>query len=194
MKEHSGRFVLWLLMLAVSGLLILQGHPISHSREKVPFLPERGVVPGGITIRLEGDCVKPGIYQFDSTVSLGTVINMTVPFSRRYSGGQDLLVNVLSTGDVVFVTCSKSEHIEITRDSVPVVERMILGFPLDPNKLTVAEWELLPRIGPTLARKIVLDRQENGDFRSFRDLVRVSGIGPATVRQLKGYFEDVVVY
>ena len=187
MNEHPRRFVLWLLILAVSVLLFIQGHPISHTREKVPFLPERSAVPGGMTIRLEGNCVKPGIYQFDRNESLGTVINMTMPFVRGFSGDQDLRENTLSTGDVVSVTRVDVEHIEITRNSVCVVEKMILGVPLDPNSLTAVEWELLPRIGPALARRIVLDRQENGDFRTICDLDRVPGIGAATVKRLKGY-------
>ncbi len=144
-------------------------------------------MPGGRTIRLQGNCVKPGVYQFDSPVSLGTVINMTVPFLRGFSWDQGLPKLILSTGDVVSVTCADGELVEITRDSVCAMEKMILGIPLDTNSLTAAEWELLPRIGPALARRIVLDRQENGDFRSVRDLERVPGIGPATVRQLKGY-------
>jgi competence protein ComEA len=187
MNERSRRFVLWLLLLAVSVLLFIQGHPLSHTRERVPFLPERSAVPGGMTIRLEGNCVKPGVYQFESNESLGTVINMTVPFLLGFSRDQGLFEKILSTGDVVSVTCNDGEHIEITRNSLCVVEKMILGIPLDPNSLTSAEWELLPRIGPTLARRIVQDRQENGDFRSIRDLDRVPGIGAATLRQLKGY-------
>ncbi|MRR52992.1 MAG: competence protein ComEA [Deltaproteobacteria bacterium] len=188
MNEQPRRFVLWVLMLAVSVLLIIQGRPIFYPREKVPFLPERSSVPGGMTIRLEGNCVKPGVYQFDRTVSLGTVINMTVPFLRGFSGGQGLTEKRLSTGNVVSVTCNDGEHVEITRKNVCAVERMVLGIPLDPNNLTPVEWELLPRIGPVLAKKIVLDRQENGDFRSICDLERVPGIGAATVRHLKGYF------
>lgn len=187
MNEHPRRFVLWLLMSAVAVLLFIQGHPISRTREKVPFLPGRSAVPGGMTIRLEGNYVKSGVYQFDKNETLGTVINMTVPILRGYSCDQGLLKKTLSTGDVVFVSRSDGKHIEITRNNVCVVEKMILGIPLDPNSLTSAEWELLPRIGPTLARRIVLDRQENGDFRSIRDLGRVPGIGPATLSQLKSF-------
>jgi competence protein ComEA len=188
MKVQPRRFVLWLLVLAISGLLFIQGHPISHSGEKVPFLPGNKAASGGLTIRLEGDCVKSGIYHFDNNVSLGTVINMTVPFLRELPSQQGVIKNKLSTGDVVIVTCSDGEHIELTSNSMRVVEKMILSIPLDPNSLTVAEWEMLPRIGPTLARKIVLERQINGEFKSFRELERVSGIGEATLKQLDGYF------
>lgn len=180
-----------MLMAAVAVLLFIQGHPISHTRETVPFLPGRSAVPGGMTIRMEGNIVKSGVYQFDGNVPLGTVINMTVPFLRGFSWNQSWRNKILSTGDVVSMSRVDAEHIEITRNNMCVVQKMILGIPLDPNNLTSAEWELLPRIGPTLARRIILDRQKNGDYRSIRDLDRVPGIGAATLQQLKGYLSTM---
>jgi len=188
MNERPGRLVLWLLTLAVSFLFFLQGRPISHSREKVAFLPGGSAEQGGVTIRLEGDCANPGVYQFDYTVSLGTVMNMTVPFFRECYRNQGPFKKIIYTGDVVSVMCSDWQHAEIKRDNVKVVEKVILGIPLDLNSLSADEWEKLPRIGPALAKRIVIDRQENGDFLSTSDLERVPGIGPATVKQLEGYF------
>ena len=43
----------------------------------------------------------------------------------------------------------------------------------------------LPGIGPTKARAIVEDRRRYGPYRTIEDLVRVSGIGTATVERLK---------
>lgn len=194
MKELPRRLALWLLMLAVSFLLFLQGHPISHMGKKAPFLPGRGSVPGGTTIRLVGDLGKTGVYFFESTVSLGTVINVTVPFLRETSLKQELYKKKLYSGDLVILRDCDIEHAEIKRNSIRTEEKMIVGIPLDPNSLTMADWVKLPRIGPSLARKIVLDRQENGDFRSINDLARVPGIGTATVRQLKEYFGYDVAY
>ncbi|MGA7829010.1 MAG: helix-hairpin-helix domain-containing protein [Geobacteraceae bacterium] len=188
MKGHPGRFVLWLLMLAVSLLLFLQGHHTSLSEGTVALLPAGGAGPGDVMVHFEGSCVKSGIYQLDSNLSLGTVINMTVPFFQENSLGKLALKKKVYTGDLVDLECAGLQHIEITRDGMPVMEKMILGIPLDLNKMSVGEWEMLPRIGPTLAKRIVCDRQENGGFRSVRDLERVSGIGAATVMQLKKYF------
>jgi competence protein ComEA len=62
--------------------------------------------------------------------------------------------------------------------------RLIEGQRLDLNRATTEELELLPRIGPTLARRIVEDRAERGPFRSVEDLGRVRGIGPRTLEEL----------
>jgi competence protein ComEA len=64
------------------------------------------------------------------------------------------------------------------------VTRLLEGRPLDVNRASAQELRLLPRIGPTLAARIVEERERNGPFRSVRDMTRVRGIGPRTVERL----------
>jgi len=53
--------------------------------------------------------------------------------------------------------------------------------PVDLNHATALELESLPGIGPVLASRIVVDRDEHGPFRGIDDLQRVKGVGPAIV-------------
>jgi len=55
---------------------------------------------------------------------------------------------------------------------------------LDPNRASASELTSLPGIGPALAGRIVLDRERNGPFRAPEDLLRVKGIGPATMERI----------
>lgn len=57
--------------------------------------------------------------------------------------------------------------------------------PVDLNSADVAVLERLPGVGPALAARIVEERRE-GPFKGVEDLVRVHGIGPATVERLRG--------
>lgn len=52
------------------------------------------------------------------------------------------------------------------------------------NRATAAELELLPHIGPAMAKRIVEHRTLHGPFRSLMDLDRVRGIGPKTLEKL----------
>ena len=52
------------------------------------------------------------------------------------------------------------------------------------NAATAEQLEALPRVGPTLAKRIVDDRNANGPFGSIEDLQRVKGIGPAMAKTL----------
>ena len=55
---------------------------------------------------------------------------------------------------------------------------------LDLNRASVAELRGLPGIGPVGAGRIVVEREENGPYRSVGDLVRVAGFGPSRIRGL----------
>ncbi|MEM7629362.1 MAG: DUF655 domain-containing protein [Planctomycetota bacterium] len=53
------------------------------------------------------------------------------------------------------------------------------------NAATVAQLELLPRIGPVIAQRIIDERDSKGPFTSLDDLQqRVAGIGPKTAERL----------
>ena len=55
------------------------------------------------------------------------------------------------------------------------------------NTATAEQLQLLPRIGPSVAQRILDYRKENGKFGSLDDLMLVRGIGEATFAQLKPY-------
>ncbi len=61
------------------------------------------------------------------------------------------------------------------------------GERLDLNRATAADLEALPGIGPALAARIVAKRDSLRGFRTIDDLVRVRGIGPATLTRLRPY-------
>jgi competence ComEA-like helix-hairpin-helix protein len=58
------------------------------------------------------------------------------------------------------------------------------GAALNVNQATAVELERLPGIGPSLARRIVADREARGPFATVQALDRVAGIGPALVGRL----------
>lgn len=60
-----------------------------------------------------------------------------------------------------------------------------LAGPLDINRATAAELELLPGIGPALAERIVEYREAYGPFASPDQIQNVSGIGPAKYEAMK---------
>jgi len=63
------------------------------------------------------------------------------------------------------------------RSQIPVL-------PLDLDTASAPSLELLPGIGPALARRIVEDRERHGAFGSLEAFQRVRGIGPRTARAL----------
>lgn len=57
---------------------------------------------------------------------------------------------------------------------------------VDANTAALEDWDSLPKIGPVLARRIMMERENSGPFRSVEDLSnRVKGIGPKIQEQLR---------
>lgn len=52
------------------------------------------------------------------------------------------------------------------------------------NTATQAELELLPQVGPAMAKKILEYREKNGPFKDPKELDRIKGIGPKTLEKL----------
>jgi competence protein ComEA len=69
--------------------------------------------------------------------------------------------------------------------SSAALEALRDGRRIDLNHASAADLELLPGIGPSLAQRIVADRNAHGAFDSVAALQRVHGIGPRTIARLQ---------
>lgn len=55
------------------------------------------------------------------------------------------------------------------------------------NDADERELSLLPSIGPTIARRIIENRDRLGPFQSLEDLGRIHGIGEKSIEKLRIY-------
>jgi competence protein ComEA len=108
-----------------------------------------------------GAVANPGIYPWQAEDSLQTVL---------------LDACVESNADL--------SHIEIY---VPQAGETASVQKIDINRAEPWLLEALPGIGEVLALRIVDYRSENGPFRTVKDLLKVSGIGSATLENIKDY-------
>lgn len=65
-------------------------------------------------------------------------------------------------------------------------QRLALGVPLDLNRARADELDLLPGIGPRLARRLVAARQAHGGWQDLAELERLRGIGPRQLARWRG--------
>ncbi|MGH8551298.1 MAG: ComEA family DNA-binding protein [Methylococcales bacterium] len=67
-----------------------------------------------------------------------------------------------------------------------LISGLAVSEPVNINKAGAAEIaKALNGIGMSKAEAIIKDREANGPFKSVDDLVRVKGVGPATLSQNK---------
>ena len=64
-------------------------------------------------------------------------------------------------------------------------------FTVNVNDAGVDELAVLPGLGPTTARRIVVHRREHGPFATLDGLLDVPGIGPATLEQARPHLRPI---
>jgi competence ComEA-like helix-hairpin-helix protein len=58
---------------------------------------------------------------------------------------------------------------------------------IDVNTASAEELSVLPHVGPTLARRVVENRERLGRFATVDDLTRVHGVGQNTLQKIRPY-------
>lgn len=188
MKTRTGHVVYLALALAVMTLpLLYKGHGTSPAEIPAVAFVRSGERPVSI-IMITGVPERSGVYRIARGSTCQDVINMTLSHMPVTYLPTHIASRVLCDGDVVAIRKGNGEPYEILLGTLAVSQLMLLRISLDPNRMNVTDWEFLPGIGPELARRIVRDRQYNGDFSSFGELERVPGIGPKTLERIKEYF------
>ena len=74
---------------------------------------------------------------------------------------------------------------ELREPSPAALRALRDGARIDINRARAADLELLPGVGPTLARRILEQRDTGGPFTAPEDLLRVRGVGPRTLDRLR---------
>jgi competence ComEA-like helix-hairpin-helix protein len=69
----------------------------------------------------------------------------------------------------------------------PEADALRDGRPIAINRARAEELELLPGVGPSLAKRIVEARVKGGPFRAPSDLSRVKGVGKRTQEKLSQF-------
>lgn len=128
--------------------------------------------PEGIWVQIEGQVQKPGVYRLPP----GTRLFMLLQHAGGVADGG------ITTGFNLTEELRDGQKVVIMEEgsgSEPDDERINI------NTSSAERLQELPGIGPALAERIVEYRQRHGSFSSIDELAEVSGIGAATVDELR---------
>ena len=91
-------------------------------------------------------------------------------------------------GAVTLLPARDSASLGAHRDRVARLMRPLAqGEHVDFDRAPVQELMRLPRVGPSLAKAIVADREQRGAFGGLEGLDRVVGVGPALMRAVQPF-------
>jgi competence protein ComEA len=183
---RRGATLLVVLLLAFAVTVCGRGF-LSRGEEPPAFFVEKSP---GVHVLLGNGFPCPGVHQFIDGMTPKGVMEMTdlVP-APALTARADMLLP-LRPGEALTIALADGQVAELARYWMPAAQRISLGIPLHPDRMTIADWEDLPGIGPKLALAIDADRQQNGDFGVLERLQRVKGIGQKRVKEWEKYFSD----
>ncbi len=150
---------------------------VGAGRAAEKLVPPRPEVPWteqpGTPVELAGD----GVYFLPGPATVRSLLERAGHPCAATRGAEP----PLAAGDRVAV--SAACEVRIVR--MTGAARLTLGLRLDPNRDDATDLAALPGVGPRLARRIVEDRARRGPFPDVEALLRVPGLGPATLRALR---------
>lgn len=188
MIERRRRFIIWLAMAVFSVVLLCKERGVCPEGDAASFLGDTRADSSWVMVRVSGMVEKPGIYLFRTGMGTEIVTKMTLSGDAANYSGPHHVSPPLRSGEVIEVFKKGDKCVGIIRKEMSAEEKLLLGIPLDLNRMTQSDWEYLPGIGEGLAKKLVQYRQINGEFASVIDLSRVPGIGRARLKQIGNYF------
>ena len=170
--------------LTFSGLLYLTVR--APAGEAVTLKPTS--TPEPIFVYLTGAVLHPGVYQVPPESHLVDVIQLAGGFAEGADLNQVNLAEKVVDGSRVNIPGAA----EIPTPQLTIGGNGLLVTPTPPagelvnlNTASAAVLEQLPGIGPTTAQKIVEYRQANGPFTRVEDLLKIPGIGPASLEEIR---------
>lgn len=168
------------LVLITSGIFVMRTSSTSQAIPTPPLVVDIAV--SEITIDIQGAVLNPGVY----TMTLGSRVIDAIKASGGMTKSADPSdvnqARKLSDGEQIYIY-AKSSVTPSTPNALRVKSKPA-GFVLL-NRAGAKEFESLDGIGPVLASRIIAFRKANGPFLAIEDLLKVPGIGAATLAKFK---------
>jgi competence ComEA-like helix-hairpin-helix protein len=105
-----------------------------------------------------------------------------------------VLLIVISISTLRYIDSSNTNHIrnytvsDFSYELTPA-QKILLGEKININTADEKTFELLYRVGPALAERIISNRKRQGKFQSIYDLKRVYGIGEKIIESNRHLIE-----
>lgn len=150
-----------------------------------------------IIVHITGEVKNAGIIELPEESRIADAIEKAGGVTKEADLNQVNLAFVLSDGQKIYIPNKKEREANegkayITAESgnnVIIKDKVEGGKTqkVNINEAKQEDFEQLPGIGPSIAKKIVEYRQQNGKFTSIDELQEVKGIGEAKFENIKEY-------
>ena len=183
MNRYEQQAVLLLAVILLGICLDLSYGRTPESASPTGSFPTQGLK----YVRVMGEVRSPGLYTFYLQPSVKEIIERADGLKRNPLPFPALLSQKVPTGTKLLVTPKPEGTDEVKIIPMTNPERLLLGIPMPLNTATEQNLELIPGIGPQLARRIIIFRKQNGPYEDIADFLNVEGIGEKKLKEIAPY-------
>lgn len=182
MGELRGRIVfiavLGVVAVAIGALAGRANLPDGGAVAEAPVTTDPRPTDPTVKVHVSGMVVAPGVVDVAPDAIVADAIDAAGGLRQGALVDQINLAAPVSDGDQILVPGPTGEGAEGV-----VIEpgSQIISL----NRATAADLETLPGVGPVLAERILLHREQNGRFETVEDLLEVPGIGEAKLAAIR---------
>lgn len=189
--QRRGSIILWSVLILIVGGVI--GYVTARPQEDTPVIVSTPLptptlpptpTPSPIRVYVSGAVRQPDVYELPP----GSIVQHAVNAAGGPTSDADLdhinLALELRDQQQVYVPRQGETNPPLPVSGGESGGGGQEGTLVNINTALAAELETLPRIGPTLAQRIVDYREANGPFETTEEIQNVPGIGPATFEGL----------
>ena len=153
------------------------GETVVEAASEGPSTQDSSVGPaaGTLFVQVVGAVVNPGVYELPPDSRVMDAVALAGGLTDKADPASVNLARVIQDG----------EQLVIGTSGGPSSSKNSLPAKININNATIDDFDELPRIGVTLAERIVAFREANGPFSSIEGLLEVPGIGDLTLAGMR---------
>lgn len=138
-----------------------------------------------ITIYVNGEVKKPGVYQLKSDSRVEDLVKMAGGFTENADSLKLNLAKKLKDEDYICVDKKGEVKGGSSQSNSATNSGISQEGKVNINKASKEELKTIPGVGDVTAQKIIEYREKNGGFSSVEDLKKVGRIGDKTLEKIK---------
>lgn len=189
-RYRSYLLMLFLFVLVLAGTVYILRRPDPTALTITTPTPKPTPTIASLVVDVRGAVSNPGVYTLpagsrvqDALALAGDVLanadTRTLNLARKLNDGEQIYVPAQGEPTPILpASSSRSSSARTPTAAMPTGKINI-------NTATLAELDMLPGVGATIAQRIIDYRTQNGDFKKLDDLKKVRGIGDALFNQIK---------
>jgi len=146
--------------------------------------------PGVKLVEFGSGFCPEGVYQIIDGKLTESAKNLTSCLAADQGLFERLKNTPFQQGERLEIIQSNGQPVHLRRSWMAAAKRLSVGVRLHPDSMSYQDWLDIPGIGPVIAGKIEIDRQNNGDFECLNNLRRISGVGNQRIEKFKRFFTN----